>query len=89
LASALHALPTATRAGAGSLGGALSTAATLPSPARGMLATSARHAYVNALDVTLLTAVAGITLTAVVVAFLLRPAGEALAGEARPALEAA
>jgi predicted MFS family arabinose efflux permease len=89
LAPALQALPTAARAAAGSLGGALSTAATLPLSTRGSFTLSARRAYVDALDVTLLVAVVGITLAAFLVAYLLRPVATELSNDAEAALEAA
>ena len=89
LAPAVHALPAASRAATGSLGAALTTAATLPPAARRVLGASARHAYVAALDVTLLVAVVGIILAAFLVAYLLRPAQNELVEDADPALEAA
>jgi hypothetical protein len=89
LAPAVHALPAAAQAATGSLGAALTTAATLPPAARRVLGASARHAYVAALDVTLLVAVVGIILAAFLVAYLLRPAQNELVEDADPALEAA
>jgi predicted MFS family arabinose efflux permease len=56
-----------------SLGDALARAATLPPSAGSTLARSARHAYVGASGFTLQVAAAGIGLTAVAVASLLRP----------------
>jgi MFS transporter, DHA2 family, multidrug resistance protein len=86
---AVHALPAAARAASGSLGGALSTADTLSPSARSALGSSARLAYVDALNVTLLVAVAGILMAAFLVAYLLRSAPDLLAKSADPALEAA
>jgi MFS family permease len=69
-----------------SLGGALAKAATLPPAAGSALASSARHAYVGASGLTLQVAAAGIALTAIVVASLLRPGR---LGTARAAIGAA
>lgn len=88
LGPAVSALPAATRAATGSLGGALTTAATLPPAAGRALGAAARHAYVDALDVTLLVAVVGISLAALLVAYLLRPTPNQLAEDTDPALEA-
>jgi EmrB/QacA subfamily drug resistance transporter len=68
-------LPTATTT---TLGATLSAAAGMPASARAALALAARRSYVDAWNLTILVAVTVVIAAAILVAYLLRPAGEAM-----------
>ena len=73
LAHRLAGLPGVAAPANASLGSALHTAAALPRPAAQALSSAARHAYVHALDTTLLVAVGVALGAATLVTWLLRP----------------
>ena len=73
LAHRLAGLPGVAAPANASLGSALHTAAALPGPAAQALSSAARHAYVHALDTTLLVAVGVALGAATLVTWLLRP----------------